>query len=194
VAEHLKKRKQSVTVCPSQEELWPWLVQWPKQEPLVEIWSFFLADNHFHLLLKEIRQDGMTQFMSKIGIGFTGFINLKYDEVGRLFQSVYRSKVVKDLKYLQHLVVYILLVNFMETYPNGYELALKDFNKLVNLAADYKFSSFPDIIGNRNTGIITKPPILKELFPDLNSFKEEWVREVILKKRIRQSLKGLAID
>src|SRR3989344_6790484 len=39
---------------------------WPGREPLVGILAFTLMPNHFHLLLKEVRDGGISLFMQKL--------------------------------------------------------------------------------------------------------------------------------
>lgn len=55
-----------------------WPESWPTRKPIVKILTFFLADNHFHLLLKEIQEGGITMFMRKLGDGITCYSNKKY--------------------------------------------------------------------------------------------------------------------
>lgn len=73
-----------------------WPDSWPKQDPLVKILAFHLSENHYHLLIKEIKPDGTARFMQKLGTGFTGYINKKYTLVGRLFQGSYKAKVIDN--------------------------------------------------------------------------------------------------
>ena len=82
----------------------PFEFQWPKdwspQSPLVKILSYYIADKHIHLFLKEIRKGGISEFMKKSTNGLAGYINLKYNEVGRLFQGSYKRKRVGSETYL----------------------------------------------------------------------------------------------
>jgi len=173
---------------------WSWPESWPERKPLVEILCFFLADNHFHLLLKEKQERGISRFMSKLGTGYTNYINLRYEQVGRVFQGPYKSKIVSDTKYLYLLIIYILIINFFDFYPKGFEIAKQNFDKAINLAASYSFSSFLDMLKKRDLGIIEQNSIVQEMFPNLDAFKKEFIKEIVLKKDIRKSLGSLAID
>ena len=67
-----------------------WPENWPTHKPIVKIIAFALLENHFHLLLKEITEGGISKFMQKLGTGVTNRFNTKYHEVGRLFQVSYK--------------------------------------------------------------------------------------------------------
>src|SRR3989344_1167621 len=42
-----------------------WPPHWEPRKPLVNILAFMLMNNHFHLLLQEIREGGIASFMHK---------------------------------------------------------------------------------------------------------------------------------
>jgi hypothetical protein len=179
---------------PSGEFRWPdWPKNWPSHKPLVKILAYCLRDNHFHLLLKEITKGGISKFMRKLGDGFTCYSNLKYDEVGRVFQGSYRGKtVMNDIKILQYLDAYIQVFNIFEEYPGGIEKALKEFNKAFEFALDNPFCSLGESFGKRNLGIIDRD-ILKEMFSDINVYKE-FVYDALLVRNIREVLNKLTIE
>jgi putative transposase len=52
---------------------------------LVEIIAFCFMPNHIHLLLRQIKDGGVTKFMSKFGTGYSGYFNKKYGRRGHVF-------------------------------------------------------------------------------------------------------------
>lgn len=52
---------------------------------MVEILIFTLMPNHFHLVVKQKRENGIVKFMQKLGTGYTNYFNKKYERVGSLF-------------------------------------------------------------------------------------------------------------
>ncbi|PIP22551.1 MAG: hypothetical protein COX37_03350, partial [Candidatus Nealsonbacteria bacterium CG23_combo_of_CG06-09_8_20_14_all_39_17] len=48
------------------------------REKLVEILCFCFMPNHMHLLLRQIKDNGISKFMAKFGIGYGGYFNRKY--------------------------------------------------------------------------------------------------------------------
>jgi putative transposase len=143
---------------------------WLPQKPLVKILAYCLMPNHFHLLVKEITKGGVTLFMKKLGNSMTGHFNLKYKEVGSLFQGSYKSKTIKEDRYLMYLAVYIMVKNPFELYPGGINKAVTEFDKAFEWIKTYPFVSLQDFLENRSLNIIEKD-ILKDLLPR-NEFKE----------------------
>ncbi len=73
---------------------------------LVNIISYCINPNHFHLLLTPLIDRGIEKFMQRIG-GYTRYFNEKYKRNGVLFQGRFKSKHISDDRYLLHLSVYI---------------------------------------------------------------------------------------
>jgi len=77
------------------------------QNRLVEFISYCLNPNHFHFLIKQVVENGITKFIQKISIGYTMYFNQKYSRSGSLFQGTYKAIHVDDDGYLLKLLVYI---------------------------------------------------------------------------------------
>lgn len=75
------------------------------KNPLVRIFVDCLMPNHFHLILQQLVQDGISKFMHKLGVGYTKYFNKKYNRVGPLFQGPFKAVMVEDDFYLKYLVV-----------------------------------------------------------------------------------------
>ncbi|MCR4280312.1 MAG: transposase, partial [Candidatus Komeilibacteria bacterium] len=59
---------------------------------LVEIIEFNLLDNHYHLILNQLVENGISKFMHRLSIGYTLYFNKKYNRSGHLFQGRYKIK------------------------------------------------------------------------------------------------------
>jgi len=162
---------------------------WPDSRPLVKILSYCLMPNHFHLLLKEIIDGGISEFMQKFG-GFTKYINTKYNEAGSLFQGKYKRKIVKTEKILWHTDAYIQVFNPFELYPGGLEKATKEFDKAFKFALEYPFCSLGESFGKRNLHIIDRD-VLGEIWSNTSEYKE-FAQEAIIyhNNSIRKVLKA----
>ncbi|TSC53162.1 MAG: transposase IS200-family protein [Parcubacteria group bacterium LiPW_39] len=147
-----------------------WPSAWRERKPIVKILSFSLVRNHFHLLLKEIQEGGVTMFMRKVGTGMANYFNTKYQESGRLFQGSYKARLVDTDNYLKYISVYIQFKNVLDLYPGGQEKAIREFNRLFDFAKNYPYCSLAEYASNRNSSIIDKD-VLGEMFPDVKSYK-----------------------
>ena len=66
----------------------------PRSKRLVAIAAFSLTPTHFHLVLKEIENGGITAFMRKIGTAYPLYFNARHKRVGNLFLKPFRSRHV----------------------------------------------------------------------------------------------------
>ncbi|MBI4037231.1 transposase [Candidatus Daviesbacteria bacterium] len=104
----------------------------------VEIVCFCLMPNHFHLVVKQIEDGGITKFISKSLNSYTKYFNTKHNRVGPLFQGAFKAKRIEDTEQLLHLSRYIHL-NPLIDY-------------LVEDLSTYTYSSYSEFIGNLNNG------------------------------------------
>lgn len=164
-----------------------WPSSWGPHRPLVKILAYCLMLNHFHLLLKEIATGGISKFMKKLGNGFTNYINIKYDEVGSLFQGSYKARTATDERGLQYFDAYIQVFNPFELYPGGMEKALKEFDKAFEFVLECPFCSLGESLGKRKLYIVERD-ILKEMLPTGLEEYKEFVRDALVVHDIRKVL------
>lgn len=60
-------------------------------DQLVSIVAYCLLPNHFHLLLKQEVEDGISQFMQRLGTAYTMFFNQQEKRSGGLFQGKFKA-------------------------------------------------------------------------------------------------------
>ena len=58
---------------------------------LVEIVAYCLMPNHFHLLLKQLEDGGISQFMRKSSVSYGRYFNTRSDRLGALLQGVFKA-------------------------------------------------------------------------------------------------------
>lgn len=143
---------------------------WPAARPYVSILSYCLLDNHFHLLLRENIEGGISKFMQRVSKTMATNFNLKYQGSGSLFEGPYRARVVEDDTYLQSLAVYINVKNTFELFPGGLDVAIANFSTAYDQAAAYKFASMADFAGLRSSSILDHA-LIKTLFPGPQEFR-----------------------
>ncbi len=150
-----------------------WPEKWPERKQLVRILGFVLMKNHYHLILQECTEGGITKFMKKFGVGMTGYFNTKYQEVGKLFQGSYKARLIDTDNYLTYLSIYIQVKNVFELYPGGIKNALKEFDKAYDFARNYRYSSLSAYIcpTSEESKILDKD-LLLNIFINENEYKE----------------------
>jgi putative transposase len=79
----------------------------PRGKRLVAIGAFCLMPDHFHLVVKEIVEGGISSFMRKIGTAYTLYFNSRHKRVGNLFLKPFQSLQVPTDRHLQRLIHYV---------------------------------------------------------------------------------------
>ena len=146
---------------------------------LVAISTYCLMPNHFHILAKEIIENGITKYMSKLSTAYSMFFNKKYVRTGKLFENKFKAEhVIKD-GYLEYLCAYIHLNPIKLIEPKWREKGLSDMAKAKQFLKDYRYSSYPDYIGeNRFEVAILSKSAFPEYFEsrkDFEDFIEDWL-------------------
>ena len=132
-----------------------WPIGWKERDPLVRVHAYILMPNHFHLVLEEIRENGIPLFMQKLSTGLTCRYNIRYKTSGSLFQGRYKYVRVAEEDYLQYLGAYVQVKNAFELFDGGLKSALHDFNKAFDFACSYQYGSLSHYVGVHSTPIIT---------------------------------------
>lgn len=101
----------------------------------IEIIAFCLMKNHFHILLKQTGENGITTFMKNLQNSYAKYFNIKNSRMGPLFQSMFKAVMIETDEQLLHVSRYIHL-----NPSTGYLVGIKDLPK-------YPWSSLPIYLG-----------------------------------------------
>ncbi len=111
------------------------------REPVVKIHCSCLMPNHFHFILEQKEDGGITSFMHKLGTGYTKYFNQKYKRSGSLFQGRFKAILVNRDEYLNYLKQYIYM-NPLDLSESGWkENGLKDWKKAKQFLKDYRWAN-----------------------------------------------------
>jgi putative transposase len=138
----------------------------------VELVSFCLMPNHFHLILKGNEEKSISKFMQRLGNAYTKYFNTKYERKGHLFSGKYNSILIDSNEYLLYLSAYIHL--------NPREL--KQWNKKELL---YPWSSFQDFSKENRWGGFLDSSIVSNQFNDSREYKN-FVEESDIKSGVKK--------
>ncbi|HPJ80228.1 MAG TPA: transposase [Candidatus Portnoybacteria bacterium] len=149
---------------------------------LVEILAFCFMPNHIHLLLRQIRNNGITKFMRKVGTGYSGYFNRRYDRRGHLFQSRFQAVHVKTNDQLQIVFVYIHANPVSLVEPKWKEVGVKNTNKIIKFIENYKWSSYLDYFDKKNFPSLTSREFLGNVIgknEKCKKFVNDWIKHNI---------------
>ena len=127
-----------------------------QNQKIVDIICYCLMSNHFHFLLKQLRDNGISTFLSQISNSYTKYFNTKYNRVGGLLQGTFKSVLVESDEQLIHTSRYIHLNPVVSGLT-------KDLNS-------YQWSSYPEYLGGK--GIICSLKGILDFFPSPKKYQE----------------------
>lgn len=78
-----------------------------EQEPLVQIHAWCLMNNHYHLLISEVAEHGMSLFLKKLNGGYAQYFNERYDRSGALFQGKTKRVLISHEAHFLWILHYI---------------------------------------------------------------------------------------
>ncbi len=76
---------------------------------LVDVICYCLMPNHFHLLVRQIKENGISTFLSQISNSYTKYFNTKYSRVGPLLQGAFKAVHIENNEQFIHVSRYIHL-------------------------------------------------------------------------------------
>jgi putative transposase len=145
---------------------------------IVKLLAFYLGDNHFHLMLRQTKENGITLFMRKLGTGYTNYFNKKYERVGSLFQGPFKASLVKTEAHFIHLPYYIHLNALDSIAPQWRDGKIKDINKTIKFLDSYRWSSHLDYLGKKNFPSVTQREFLMEFWGGSEKYKESIIKRL----------------
>lgn len=155
------------------------LINIPRGKPIVSIGSWCLMPNHFHILLKEITEGGISLFMQKLLTGYSMYFNTKYHRKGVLFEGRFKAKHLDSDQYLKYQYTYIHLnpIGIIDKGWKKKEISNKE--KAKKFLKEYKYSSYKDYVGEkREENAILNKEAFPEYFFTSTDFEDmilEWI-------------------
>ena len=115
---------------------------------LVDITAWCLVPTHYHLVLRQKIEDGVTKFMRRLGTGYTMYVNQKYERSGHIFHGSFQGRFINKDRYLQHVIRYVHL-NPLDLYDAAWRTGkTKDLEASKKFVLEYPWSSLGDYIGS----------------------------------------------
>lgn len=148
---------------------------------LVEILSFCLMPNHYHLLLRSFINGGVIKFLSKLGSGYAKYFNIKYKRAGPLYQSRFKSIPVINESHFIHIPYYIHCNPLDLITPEWREKKISNPKKAIEFLNSYRWSSHLDFCGKHNFPSVTNRNFLLEVFGSEKKYQQkinEWIKDM----------------
>ena len=125
----------------------------------VELVAFTIMPNHIHLIVQELDEGGIPQYMKRVLGGYAKYFNIKYKKTGHVFQGSYNAVHIENNEQLLYVSAYI-------------HLNQRELKTWRNKESEYPWSSYKDYVcKNRWKNFLTTKIILEQ-FKNPNEYKE----------------------
>lgn len=149
-------------------------------EKIVDLLCFAIMPDHYHLLLKEKKENGIIDFVRKCDISISKYINIRNNRKGSLFESRFKSKHIDSNEYLVHSSVYMHL-NPLDTISGKEwrEHKLQNWEEIRKSLFDYPWSSLKSFFepSSDKNNLLSGQEVITEQFKnkeDYEEFLKDW--------------------
>jgi len=131
------------------------------KKDLIEIIAYCIMPTHIHLVLKQIKENGISVYMSNILNSYTRYFNTKHNRKGPLWEGRFKNVLVETDEQLLHLTRYIhlnpvtacLIDNPEQWTASSYEeyLSIEENDKICNYEGilDIKPNTYKNFVHDR---------------------------------------------
>jgi len=141
------------------------------EEKIVTIINYCLMPNHFHLILRQEKDDGVKNFMQRVSNSFAHYFSIKYKKRGHVFEDKYKAVHVETEEQLLHLSRYIHL-NPVTAY-------------LTEKPENYPFSAYLLYLGQNNTDFVD-PSIVLSSFSSRKKYKDFVLAQIDYQRTLKE--------
>lgn len=146
---------------------------------LVDILGYCLMPNHFHLLLRQVLDGGIPNFVGNFSNSYTRFFNTKHDRIGHLFQGVFKAVRIEDDEQLIHVLRYIHINPVVSALIKETDLE------------SYPYSSFSEYLAKKEN--ICNKKLILEHFGSIEKLKDFTYDQIDYGRRL-EAIKHLVIE
>ena len=151
------------------------------KEKLVDIIAYCLNPNHYHFILKQLVDGGISEFMKRVNGGYAWYFNFKTKRTGALFQGKFKAKFIDGNDYLLRVSAYVNLNNRVHQLSGPTA-------KLIRSSWEY-YVSHEDSICN--------PSIILQQFKNRREYEKfalEALPQMLQRKDDEKELKNLLLE
>lgn len=142
---------------------------------LITIFAYCLMPNHFHFLMRQEVDGGISKFIGQFLNSYTRYFNTKHKRIGGLFLDQFKNTLISSEGQLLHVSRYIHL--------NPYSsCVVKNLDEMIN----YKWSSLQEYLCNKKDGLCSKRIVMDAFNNNINSYKEFVLNQADYQKELKE--------
>lgn len=150
------------------------------REKIVDIHGWCLMDNHYHMLISERIDGGLTRFIRKLNIGYSKYFNERYDRSGTLFQGRTKKIPIEHDAHFLHILHYIHLnpLDYQTDTQAWRERKITKARTALSHLNKYRWSSYLDYCGKSNFPSILHIELFSEVFGNYKTHISSYIRDM----------------
>lgn len=113
----------------------------------VEVLAYCLMSNHFHFLVKQLEDNGVTNYFQRLLNSYAHYVNVKNGRIGPLFAGRYKNVLIENDEQFIHVSRYIHLNPFVA--------------RLVSDLKNYPWSSYRSYVSGEEDELSSPEEVLK---------------------------------
>ncbi|MEK7471049.1 MAG: transposase [Patescibacteria group bacterium] len=126
-----------------------------REKTLVSILGYCLMPNHFHLILYEHTEGGISKFMGKLLTAYSMYFNTKYERSGPLLTRPFRSEHINNESQFMYIFSYLHLNPISIIDKKWKESGVSNKKEAEKFVEKYQYSSYLDFKkNNRQESVI----------------------------------------
>ena len=147
------------------------------KDPLVSVVCYCFNPNHFHFILKQEKDGGISEFLKRLLGGYTKYFNQMHNRSGALFQGRFKSHIINNDQYFLKIFPYVNMNFLIHDIPKEKKYLISSSDK------EYENMIFR-IVSKKEADILLK------FYKNNENFKKECLKLVSLirKKREKSTL------
>lgn len=141
-------------------------VAFDRGNQIVDVGAYCLMPNHFHILLKEKIEGGISKYMLKVSTAYSMYFNSRNTRTGKLYEGTFKSTHINSDRYLKYIYSYIHLNPAKLIDKNWREVKTKIINELLEYVLKYPYSSINELIGLKSSLVGGRTALNTKVFPE----------------------------
>ncbi|MBI5644911.1 transposase [Candidatus Kaiserbacteria bacterium] len=144
---------------------------------IVDIHGWCLMKNHYHLLLSEVIEGGMSLFLRKLNVGYANYFNERHKRTGTLFQGRTKKVLIEHDSHFLYILHYIHLnpLDFRTGARKWREGTIDDIASALTHLKKYRWSSYLDYCGEHNFPSVVTMDLFSDVFKNYESDLRKYV-------------------
>ena len=152
------------------------------REMLVDIHGWTLMKDHYHLLLSERVENGISLFLRKLNVGYANYVNQRYERKGTLYRGRTKKILIGNEAHFLYILHYLHLnpldyLQGADRWRLRSKSGIRNVDDALEYLGSYRWSSYLDYIGMKNFPSILTTSLFKNALGDYRESLNEYLHD-----------------